>query len=631
MSPVQVGARLHEYTAGSFAAAAALTAWRAARLGHDPVVVDLSMIECLVGTLAYPNLVMEDMLAAGLPPPMARHFPLPGIVRCRDGWVGINALTAQHFMDACAMTGLDEYASRQPELAAGGAPLEEFYARLEPWLLARDAEEIVELSQAFRVPAAPVGDGRMLLDYAQFRERPFFVTEDGVTMPGPPYRLSATPAARRGPAPGIGALGETPVGPAPVRPRQGSAALPFAGLRVVDLGTFWAGPYCTMYLGSLGADVVKVESTRRPDGFRFSGAVPEMGDDWYERGGVFAGTNLNKRDVTLDLTSAEGRELLGRLIAGADVVLENFSARVVETFGLDYEAVRAIKPDVVMVRMPGFGLVGPWRDYVGWAMVIEQATGMASVTGPPERPMHPGGPADPIIGMHAAVAVQAALEHRDRTGAGQLIEVAQLETGANLAGELVVEWSAHQRTLPRRANRDPHLAPQGAYPATPGPLGPTWVAITVADDAQWRALADVVDRPDWAADPALASAAGRRARHDELDAGLTAWLGARPVDEAVATLTRVGVPAARVLTVPAMFEDPQLRARGYYVTLDHPRTGRRRYPGWPMRFSTTAGQHRWGAPTLGQHNDEILGGELGLDASELASLRAAGVIGDRLG
>ncbi len=631
ISPVQVGGRLHEYTAGSFAAAAALTAWRAARLGQEPVVVDLSIIECLVGTLAYPNLVMEDMLAAGLPPPMSRHFPLPGIVRCRDGWVGINALTAQHFMDACAMTELDEFAKRQPELAPGGPLLDEFYARLEPWLLARDAAEVVELSQAFRVPAAPVGDGRMLLDYAQFRERPFFVTEDGVTMPGPPYRLGGTPAARRGPAPDAGQLGATPVGSAPVQPRQGSARLPFAGLRVVDLGTFWAGPYCTMYLGALGADVIKVESTRRPDGFRFSGAVPEMGDDWYERGGVFAGTNLNKRDVTLDLTRAEGRDLLGRLIAGADVVLENFSARVVETFGLDYEAVRAIKPDVIMVRMPGFGLVGPWRDYVGWAMVIEQATGMASVTGPPERPMHPGGPADPIIGMHAAVAVQAALEHRDRTGAGQLIEVAQLETGANLAAELVVEWSAHQRTLPRRANRDPHRAPQGVYPGAPGPLGPTWVAITVVDDGQWRALADVVERPDWATDAALADAAGRRARHDELDAALTEWVGARPVDDAVAVLTRAGIPAARVLTVPAMFDDPQLVARGYYVTLDHPRTGRRRYPGWPMRFSTAPAQHRRGAPTLGQHNEEVLGGELGLDPSAIDALRTAGVIGDRLG
>ena len=153
----------------------------------------------------------------------------------------------------------------------------------------------------------------------------------------------------------------------------------------------------------------------------------------------------------------------------------------------------------------------------------------------------------------------------------------------------------------------------------------------MADDAQWRALTDVVGRPDWATDPALADAAGRRARHDELDAALTKWVAARLVDEAVADLTRAGIPAARVLTVPAMFDDPQLGARGYYVTLDHPRTGPRRYPGWPMRFSTSPVQHGRGAPTLGQHNEEVLGGEFGLDPSEIDALRTAGVIGDRLG
>jgi crotonobetainyl-CoA:carnitine CoA-transferase CaiB-like acyl-CoA transferase len=385
-----------------------------------------------------------------------------------------------------------------------------------------------------------------------------------------------------------------------------------------------------MYLGALGADVVKVESTRRPDGFRFSGAVPDMGQDWYERGGVFAGTNLNKRDVTLDLTTDEGRDLLRRLIEGADVLLENFSARVVEQFDLGYEQVRALKPDIVMVRMPGFGLVGPWRDYVGWAMVIEQATGMASVTGPSGRPMHPGGLADPVIGMHAAVAVQAALRHRERTGAGQLIEVAQLETGANLTAELVLEWSARRRVVPRLANRDPHVAPQGVYPCPAGERGPEWVAITVADDDQWDAFAATLERPDWRADAALADAAGRRGRHDELDAAVAAWTEARPVGETVAALTGAGVPAARVLTVPWMFDDPQLAARGYYVALDHPRTGRRRYPGWPMRFSFSDVQQRFGAPTLGQHNAAVLGGELGRSADELAALAGAGVIGDRL-
>jgi crotonobetainyl-CoA:carnitine CoA-transferase CaiB-like acyl-CoA transferase len=633
MDPVQVGARLHEYAAGTYAAAGALTAVRAARRGHTTAVVDLAVMECLVGTLAYPNLVMEDLLAAGLTPPQARHFPLPGIVRCRDGWVGINALTGQHFVDACTMFELDEFGSRQPDLAEGGPLLDEFYARLEPWLRARDAADIVELSQAFRVPAAPVGDGRMLLHYAQFRERPFFIDEDGVTMPGPPYRLSATPACRRGPAPALGQQTVDEPSPAPARTRDGgpgAGALPFTGVRVVDLGTFWAGPYCTMYLGALGADVVKVESTRRPDGFRFSGARPEMGVDWYERSGVFAGTNLNKRNVTLELTTEEGRMLLHRLVERADVVLENFSARVVEQFELGYEQVRDINPNVIMVRMPGFGLVGPWRDYVGWAMVIEQATGMASVTGPPNRPMHPGGMADPVIGMHAAVAVQAALEHRARHGEGQLIEVAQLETGANLTAELVVEWSAHQRAIPRRGNRDAHAAPQGVYPCQPGDEGPEWVAITVADDEQWPALATVLADDERLGDPTLGTAAGRRAHHDQLDEVIAAWTGGRAVHDVVDQLTAAGIPAGRVLTVPRMFDDAQLVARGYYVPLDHARTGRRRYPGWPMRFSFAPIQHRRGAPTMGEHNAEILGGDLGLSDPELAALARDGVIGDRM-
>jgi crotonobetainyl-CoA:carnitine CoA-transferase CaiB-like acyl-CoA transferase len=385
-----------------------------------------------------------------------------------------------------------------------------------------------------------------------------------------------------------------------------------------------------MYLGALGADVIKVESTRRPDGFRFSGAVPAMGDDWYERGGVFAGTNLNKRDVTLDLTTGEGRALLRQLLERADVLLENFSARVVEQFELGYEQVRAAKPDIIMVRMPGFGLVGPWRDYVGWAMVIEQATGMASVTGSAERPLHPGGLADPVIGMHAAVAVQAALEHRDRTGEGQLIEVAQLETGANLTAELVLEWSARRWVLPRAANRDPHAAPQGVYPCPAGARGPEWVAITVADDRQWRVFTAVVGRRDWADDPALGGAVGRRARHDKLDDAIAAWTRQRPVADTVAALTDAGIPAGRVLTVPWMFDDAQLAARGYYVELDHPRTGCRRYPGWPMRFSFADRQHRRGAPTLGEHNAEVLGRELGVRADERATLTATGVIGDRL-
>ena len=633
--PVMVGARIHEYSAGAYAAAAALSAVRAARRGHAGATVDLSIMECLVGTLPYPQLVLEDLLSVGMAPQSARHFPLPGIVRCRDGWVGINCLTGQHFVDACTMLGVEEYGLRQQEVAEGGDVYREFFACIQPWLDARDAQEVVELSQAFRVPAAPVGDGRMMLDYEQFRERPFFVEESGVTMPGPPYRLSATPAHRSGPAPELGAHRSSGFGvgthryAVPIDAKSGGD-LPFDGLRIVDLGTFWAGPYCTMYLGALGADVVKIESTRRPDGFRFSGAFPEMGDDWYDRGGIFAGTNLNKRELTLELSTDAGRALLLRLIEDADVVLENFSARVVEQFDIGYEQLREVKPDLIMVRMPGFGLEGPWRDYVGWAMVIEQATGMASVTGPRDLPMHPGGLADPVIGMHAAVAIQAALEHRERTGEGQLIEVAQLETGANLTAELVIEWSARQHALVRDGNRDPRFAPQGVYPCRADSPVPEWVAITVGD-AEWQALARVLGRDDWAGDAGLATVDARFARHDELDAAIVEWTTPRSPEEVVEALRPLGIAVAPVLAVPRMYGDPQLVARGFYQELPHAKTGNRRYPGWPMRFSFASQHHRTGAPTLGEHNRDVLAQELGLSDAEIAALERDGVIGTRMG
>jgi crotonobetainyl-CoA:carnitine CoA-transferase CaiB-like acyl-CoA transferase len=539
------------------------------------------------------------------------------------------------------MFGIDEFGPRQLEVTAGGDALDEFFSHVQPWLAERDAQDVVELSQAFRVPAAPVGDGRMMLDYAQFRERPFFIEEDGVTMPGPPYRLGSTPAKRRGRAPALGDAG-TP--PAAFSARSGSPGhlqraenpepaaavdLPYAGLRVVDLGSFWAGPYSTMYLGALGADVVKIESTRRPDGFRFSGAFRSMGDDWYDRGGIFAGTNLNKRELTLELSHEKGRALFRWLVEQADIVLENFSARVVDQFGIGYEQLRQLKPDLIMVRMPGFGLEGPWRDYVGWAMVIEQATGMASVTGPPELPMHPGGLADPVIGMHAAVAIQAALDHRDRTGEGQLIEIAQLETGANLTAELVIEWSSRQEALERVGNRDRRYAPQGVYACRSDTPIPEWVAITVADDDQWRAFTAAIGRTDWADDPLLATLDGRHARHVELDTGIAAWTIDHSPDDVVDLLRPLGIPAAKVLAVPSMYDDPQLVARGYYVPLDHQKTGVRRYPGWPMRFSFTDVQHRFGAPTLGQHNREVLR-EFALSDEEIDALERDGIIGNRM-
>jgi len=586
--PFPVGGRLDEYVVGTFAAAAALTGLRAAEIRGEPVIADLSMLECLVGTLSYPMLWHETLSALGLPPPEARHSVLPGIVRCADGWAGINALTGQHWRDVCTLLGAEEFADRQRELAWGGPELDRFFARVQPVLDQHRVEDIVELSQAFRVPAAPVGDGASLPALAQFRYRRFYREErdGGALWPGAPYRLSPGSRAQRD-APG------------------GEPDYPWAGLRVIDLGTFWAGPYVGLYLGAMGADVIKIESARRPDGFRFSAAFPEEGDDWYERSGLWQATNLNKRSVTLDLNQADGLAMLRDLISDADVVIENFSVRVMEQFGLGRAEVLALAPGIIYLRMPGFGLEGPWRDYVGWAMAFEQASGMAQVSGDGKRPMHPGGFLDPVVGMHAVVAVQAALRHRQQTGEGQFIELAQLEVGACLTAEQVIEWSLIGRLLAGEGSRDRRVAHQGVYRCARD----RWVAVSARDGAERGRLAELVG-------------AGA-----DLDEGIVAWVAGRTVDDAVVAFRSAGLPAGRVLIAAEMYDDAQLAARGYFQAIEHPVSGVRRYPGWPMRFSFGPPMpHRTSAPTLGQHNQEVLG----LAEADLESLTAQGVIGTRL-
>ena len=269
--------------------------------------------------------------------------------------------------------------------------------------------------------------------------------------------------------------------------------MPFADVKVLDLSTFWAGAYLTCYLGAFGAEIVKVESIQRPDGFRYSGAWAHEGDRWYERSAMWQGANLNKRDITLDLTSDVGRELVRRLVRDADVVVENFSPRVIEEFGLDYESLVELKPDVILVRMPGFGLQGPWRDYVGWAFNFEQTSGMSAATGYAEGPpCNLQGPADPIVGVHAGVALLAALEHRRRTGEGQLIEIAQIEVAASVAAEPVIEYSMNGVVRPREGNRRRGCV-QGVYPTA---ADGEWVALCVRDDTDWAHLVEAIGRPE---------------------------------------------------------------------------------------------------------------------------------------
>jgi crotonobetainyl-CoA:carnitine CoA-transferase CaiB-like acyl-CoA transferase len=307
--------------------------------------------------------------------------------------------------------------------------------------------------------------------------------------------------------------------------------------------------------------------------------------------------------------------------------VENFSPRVVEQFGLDYQSLAALRPDVIMVRMPGFGLDGPWRDYVGWALNIEQISGMSAVTGYADGPpCNVQGPADPIVGVHAGVALLAALDHRRRTGEGQLIEVAQIEVGAAVTAEPVIEYSMNGIVRPREGNRQRGYC-QGVYPTD---TEDAWVALSVRDDNDWSQLVDAMGRPGLLGDDRLATADRRAAVHDVFDQVVAAWTQTRSPANIVATLRERHIPVEEVIAPERMYDVPQLDARGYYEDFEHPITGRHRYPGWPFRISPgPARHHRCAPPTLGQHNNEILS-DLGLSRDELAALRRDRVIGDRV-
>ncbi len=632
--PVQAGARIPEYIGGAYAALAALTALRSRSTNSDRTIeIDVSQLESILSTLPYPMLIFEKLSRLGIPP-STRAAPILGIVQAADGQIGINCLTGQHWLDVCALLGLPEFGEHQVAVMMGGPERTGFFEKAEAWLAERTVDELLDTCQAMRLPAAPVGDGATMLGFPQYTAREFFVEGGGdgwsFQQPGAPYRLSKTPvlALRGAPRLGEAAALVSPPTKRPDRrpPTNASAESPFAGIKVLDLSTFWSGAYVTCYLGAFGADIVKVESIQRPDGHRYSGAFPFEGDDWYERSVIWQGTNLNKRDLTLDLGSERGRELARQLAAEADVVIENFSPRVVEEFGLDYASLERINPDVIFVRMPGFGLEGPCRDYVGWALSFEQMSGMAAATGYPDGPpCNLQGPADPIVGVHAGVALLAALEHRRRTGEGQQIEVAQIEVAACLTAEPTIEYSMNGAVPPREGNRQRGYT-QGVYPTETDDV---WVAVSVRDDDDWSGLVDAMGRPELLGDSRFASAQARETAHDVFDDIVAGWTRTKSADEIVNGLQARHVPAERLLTPDRMYDEPQLAARGFYEEFDHPVTGSNRYPGWPFRIAPgPKHHHRWAPPTLGQHNDEILR-DLGLSDDEIEALRRERVIGER--
>ncbi len=595
--PLTVGGQLGEYVTGAFAALGAVTAWwRASRTGQ-PDHVDVSMLEAMQYTLVTVPTIMARFPGGHLI--SFRWVMLPGNEPTGDGkFVGITTVTTQQWRSLLHVMGRDDLGADE-ELATMLGRFRraaEVNEAIRSWTMQHTADEVVEKCAEGRVPAAVVGNGQLLPTFVQLAERRAFERQPAANFlrPRAPFRFSAVRDRVMTPAPRLGVQEGEDDAPAP-RPVGGTPGAvgerPFSGIRVLDFTAFWSGPFATAWWSAMGADVIKVESVQRPDGIRFSAAVrPKVEPRHYEMAGLFHATNLGKRGITLDLGQPEGLALAQRLVERSDIVCENFTPRVMDAFGLDYEAMRAIRPDVIVLRLPAFGLEGPWRDRPGFAQTMEQITGMAWRTGyEGGPPIIPGGFVDPAVGVHAAIALVAALEHRDRTGEGQLVEMPMIEVAAAMTAEQVAEYSAYGELLGRRGE-------QGVYRCEGE--GEQWVAVHLGSDPL---------PPEERA----------------------AWCAQRPADQAAKELLDARIPAAAMVPAFMALDDPQLRARRYFEPVAHSLVGEHEYPGWPVRFSAGPDRYwRAPAPLLGQHNDEVLRGELGVGDDEMARLREQHVIGD---
>lgn len=412
-------------------------------------------------------------------------------------------------------------------------------------------------------------------------------------------------------------------------------ARPLDGLRVLDFGWVAVGPVIGSLLAEMGAEVIKIESSRRLDYCRLLPPTPsgrrEQPDGTpvaadLDMVSMFHNYNRGKLGITVDLRHPGAPALLRRLVARSDVVLENFSPGVLRRIGLHYEALRQVRPDLVMISCSAAGQDGPWSDLKTFAPSLSSLAGLEVLIGyPGERVLGAlaYGYADPSNAHHGALAVLAALWHRQRTGQGQYIDMSQLEATVGLTVEPLMDWFMNGRVWGRQGNDHRSMAPHGHYPCRGDDA---WVSIAVEDDGAWTRLVAALGDVPWAREPRFAALAGRRAHLAELDARLAEWTRERTGWEATEILQRAGVAAFPVYGLDEQAADPHFQARGLMARPEHPRIGPMQVYAHPIKLGATPGGVTATAPMLGEHNDHVFRELLGLSAVEIERLRAEGVL-----
>ncbi|WP_439366154.1 CoA transferase [Bradyrhizobium sp. DASA03005] len=566
-------------------------------------------------------------------------FPL-GIYETKDGWLGVTTVTPAQWWAFCDMLGLSQLRD-DPSLVFGKDRLldaERIEREFIPRLRERTAREWFAEGMKRRIPLVPVPTMSDLVSDMEKRERGAIVPvqfgkEEGLTA-GSMQRLTLTPPTRGGSVPNPGEqraaaskrrrLADTG---SPCSTSIETGRQPLHGIRVIDFSMGWAGPLCTRTLADLGAEVIKIEAVQYPDWWRGVDRSPAyVQSQMYEKTQRFCIMNRNKSGITIDLTRPRGCALAKRLVAKADIVVDNYSVDILPRFGLGYDVLKSLNPRLVMVSMSAFGTNSIHRECRAYGSTLEQGSGYPGVVGGPDGPpvMSHTAFGDPVGGLHGCAAVLIAMVHARSTGQGQFIDLAQVECMIPFAAPWITMQSIGGAAPKRYGNRHPQFVPHGCFRCTGED---NWIVIAVTDADMWHRLALVVGRPDWAADVSLNSAEARRCIENEIETVIAAWTLSRDADEAMSQLQAVEV-AAGVARMPIdLLNDRQLKSREFLQQTERAFIGVHSQPSMPIREDAKPFPIRTPAPTLGQHNGEVLSRILDLTDADIAQLVKENIIG----
>ncbi len=642
--PLQLGATVTETLTGAYAAVAALIAARAAREHGHGDHVDVSAVEAAVNAALLP--VQRYDYTGDVGVRRADIGPSPSfILPTADGYVGANVLTQAQWEMMCQFFGRPELID-DPLFADGWSRMansRELADELAEQTRTRTSEDVFHDAQTWRIPFGLIPDMADVLNLLPHRERDFIFEFEHpragrVRMPGVPWLFGdERPVGSRSPL-----LGEhddevrtgTWDGPSPQPSPSGSEGRndevkpqrPLEGLRVIDLSMFMSGPMTSLIFADAGADVIKIESVQRIDGWRAGGSTDDF---WWEWAPQFNWINRNKHGITLNLNDQRGSDVVRHMVREADILVENYTPRVMGNFGLSYEQLREINPELIMISMPGFGLTGSWSHYTAFANTTEQMSGLPHLTGyADDQPIFSGTTGgDPLAGVMGALALLSALERKRRLNAegkpgGCHIDLSQTETATCFTGEAVTAYSISGEDPGRVGNFHTRIAPHNTYPCRDD----RWIAIACETDDQFADLARLMGRDNWI--EMASDFVHRDAAREAIDAAIREWTRDRDADQLMRELQGLGIPAGAVYSGRDLLADQHLAAREFFITQHHTYAGEHRYPLQPYRFANWAGPEvDRPSPTLGRETREVLARLTSLTEAEVDQMEADDVIG----